>query len=435
MKMHPMPSEIYGRRISACPAVSHQIPKMASYRLDRLTAGEPPPRQFTLSPLFPLGTVGVLYGPGGVGKSLVAMSLCMAVAQRAAFPGGGLSFAAGPLGGNVPQEGAGAAVFVTLEDDGAEIHRRRVSLDPRGECAGVPAYVLPVVDLPAFDPTLVGQQGRAIALTDLAKSGLDSLLDDVEADACQPVRLLVLDPAGDFLASNENDSEGVKLLMRTLRQVAARRGCTIILLGHVPKSNDGAMPTMRGSGAWIANARAAYALWPPAEDEARKLAQKVGGTPDGLVWGCLAKANHGGAPVGRRRLFRRDAATGRLLDVTSTLDPRAGLDEGALLDALVAACSEAAVVGFPFAHHRTGGLYDQREDLPAQLAGLSKAALADLGQRALDGGLLVKARNGSTGAPKFLDVPIGPLAKGQFVPPASGSRREAVARHREGGSK
>ena len=406
---------------------------MAAYRLDRLTAGDPPPRRFTLSPLFPLGTVGVLYGPGGVGKSLVAMSLCMAVAQRATMQRGGFGFVAGPLGGNVPQDGAGAAVFVTLEDDGSEIHRRRISLDPGGECAGAPVYVLPVVDLPAFDPTLVGQAGRVIALTDLAKSGLDALLDDVDGDAGQPVRLLVLDPAGDFLASNENDSEGVKLRMRALRQVAARRGCTIILLGHVPKSNDGAMPTMRGSGAWIANARAAYALWPPAEDEARKLMQKVGGTPDGLVWGCLAKANHAGAPVGKRRLFRRDAATGRLLDITSTLDPRADLDEGALLDALVKACAEAAAVGFPFAHHRTGGLYDQREDLPPPLAGLSKAALADLGQRALDRGLLVKARNGSTGAPKFLDVPAGPLAKGRFVAPASGSRREAVGRCQQDG--
>ena len=433
MKVHPLPFEIYRRRVSDRPSVSHQIPAMAAYRLDRLTAGEPPLRQFTLSPLFPLGTVGVLYGPGGVGKSLVAMSLCMAVAQRAAMPSGGLGFMAGPLGGNVPPDGAGAAVFVTLEDDGAEIHRRRVSLDPGGECKGVPVYVLPVVDLPAFDPTLVGQQGRVIALTDLAKSGLDALLDDVEGDAGQPVRLLVLDPAGDFLASNENDSEGVKLLMRALRQVAARRGCTIILLGHVPKSNDGAMPTMRGSGAWIANARAAYALWPPAEDEARKLAQKVGGTPDGLVWGCLAKANHAAAPVGRRRLFRRDAASGRLLDVTSTLDPRADLDEGALLDALVTACAEAAAVGMPYQATGAAGLFAQRADLPAPLAALSRHRIEEIAAGALGDGRLVKARLGSKGPVSFLDVPGGDVARGHLLAAPSGSRREAVSRAVNGG--
>jgi hypothetical protein len=39
------------------------------YRLDRLSRGAPPPQRFLLAPLFPLGTVGLLFGPGGVGKS------------------------------------------------------------------------------------------------------------------------------------------------------------------------------------------------------------------------------------------------------------------------------------------------------------------------------------------------------------------------------
>jgi hypothetical protein len=42
-------------------------------------------------------------------------------------------------------------------------------------------------------------------LTELAKRELPKLLDDVAEEAGCPVRLLVLDPAGDFINGDEND--------------------------------------------------------------------------------------------------------------------------------------------------------------------------------------------------------------------------------------
>ena len=61
---------------------------LAAWRLDGLTVGTPPPQRFLLAPMFPLGTAGVLFGPGGVGKSMVALHLCLAVARRAMMPAG-----------------------------------------------------------------------------------------------------------------------------------------------------------------------------------------------------------------------------------------------------------------------------------------------------------------------------------------------------------
>ena len=92
----------------------------SQYRAGAIQSGPAPVQRFTLAPLFPLGTLSVLFGPGGVGKSLVALDLCLAVARQALKHGMGNldhAHAAGPLGATVPREAAGASVFLTLEDE------------------------------------------------------------------------------------------------------------------------------------------------------------------------------------------------------------------------------------------------------------------------------------------------------------------------------
>ncbi|MBW6401363.1 AAA family ATPase [Roseomonas sp. HJA6] len=163
----------------------------------------------------PLGKVGLIFGAGGIAKSLVAL--------------GGFSV----LGSQIPLEAAGASVFLTLEDDTAEVHRRIAALDPLGRRDGAPCFVIPALDLPGFDPALVTAEGRVAALTAFPIDGLDRLRTSVATETGRKVRLLVLDPAGDFLNANENDATFVKLLVRHLRSIAARHGCTISLLGHV----------------------------------------------------------------------------------------------------------------------------------------------------------------------------------------------------------
>jgi len=221
------------------------------------------------------------------------------------------------------------------------------------------------------------------------------------------------------------------VLMRLLRDMAARRHMTIILVGHVAKGEvtpEG--PTMRGSGAWMANSRAAYALWTPDRKTASELAAKTGAPPEHLVFGMLQKANHAGAPIGKRRLFQRDATCGRLIDITHREHPAAPVSDDALLTALVAACAEAAAAGMPFAEHKIGGLYDQRDDLPPMLSGLSKGKLAELSGAAKQANRLVMGRITPAGAMKYLDVPDGTLARGHTLHVPTGSRREAIARLR-----
>jgi hypothetical protein len=402
--------------------------RIGKFRLDLMTAGAPPPQEFLLAPLMPLGKVGLLFGAGGIGKSLVALALCLLVAIRARA-GEVVAGGATILGATVPVEAAGASVFLTLEDDTAEVHRRIVPLDPQGQREGAPCFVIPGVDLMNFDPALVVPEGRMAALTAFAQDGLGQLLSNVAEQARRKVRLLVLDPAGDFLNADENDATFVKVLMRHLRTVAAKHGCTIILIGHVAKGLDVDNPTMRGSSAWIANSRFAYALWKPERSEAERLAREVGDPAENMIWGSLVKANHAGAPIGVRRLFTR-TNSGALLDRTSSLASHAPTEKQ-LLRILVEACAEFAAAGLPFTVTGTAGLYTGRADLPEPLATMSKHPLEALGNKALEEGLLVKARTAHTQAsPKFLDVPDGPLAKGEEVEMFHGSRQEALARYR-----
>ena len=404
---------------------------VSEFRLDKFTTGKPPVQKFLLEPLMPRGVVGLLFGEGGLGKSLVALDLCIQIANRAITLGPVLLWP-GPLGGRIPDDAGGATVFITLEDDREEIHRRTASVDPDGIRFSAPVYVIPALDLPNFDPTLVKDDNRNAALTALATRHLPDLLEKIGAEAKHRIALLALDPAGDFINADENAAAYVKVLMRHLRVLSKRFGCTILLLGHTSKT-DGKQ-SMRGSSAWVANSRFAYALWKPAEKEERKAAEKLAReqaiAPERIVYGSLVKANHAGAPVGRLTKFLRDLKSGRLIEAPNQSADQGPTDQD-LVKVLVASCAEYAAVGMPFTHTGVWGLFAGREDLPEPLAKMSKERLTKLGDAALDGGLLVKAKTGAgNGLPKWLDVPDGPLAMGADINLPPGSRREALAQRR-----
>ena len=426
-----LPSKLKRDARDAAPANDPECPlgslDFAAYRLDRLASGEPPERQFLLEPLMPLGVVGLLFGEGGLGKSMEALALAILVARAAK---GNLPLGLilnGPLGGVVPQSAGGASIFLTLEDDRAEVHRRTLAVDANRDRDGAPCYVVPAIDLPGFDPALIATgSGRVTVLTDFATTGLDKLLGNVSQASGHPVRLLILDPAGDFLDADENDAGPVKKLMRLLREKATAHGCTILLLGHVAKGGGGT--SMRGSSAWVANSRFAYSLRrpdPKADANAITTFKKAGIGVDRLVIGCLQKANHAGAPLYKDRFFVRCEQTGRLIDQTRTLAPPEA-DE-ALLAALVARCQECAAAGHPFKTTGNTGLYAGRATLGEPLSGLPRKDLDALGAKAVELGWLVKCSGPRSRVPDYLDIPTGPFATKAGVTLAVGSREEALA--------
>lgn len=403
---------------------------LSRFRIANMTQGEPPELRFLLEGLMPLGTLGVVYGPGGVGKSLLAMDLCLEVA-RPIPANDNTPPRHAILGSSVPAYARGASIFLTLEDDEDEVHRRAASLDPDRARRNGPCYVITASSLDDFDPVLVSMEGRVAALTQLAKRELPRLLDDVAKDAGCPVRLMVLDPAGDFINGDENDAAPVKLLMRGLRTLSTKSGATIILLGHVPKTGKGPKQTMRGSSAWMANARFAYSL------EAKSVAANSN-TPPGrgkagtprLIEGCLTKANHAGAPIDQTLVFLRDER-GRLVRATpDLLGGKAEPTDDDLVRMLALQCAKYAAAGMPFAYSGKHGLWQGRDDLDKPLCDLPRNRIEGIGKRALDSGALVRVKTPGCAKPTYLDAPDGRLTQGVVIKWPSGSRRGAL-RERE----
>lgn len=405
---------------------------LTRFRIANMTRGEPPELRFLLDGLMPLGTLGVVYGPGGVGKSLFAMDLCLEVARP--IPANDNTPPLHPiLGCTVPAYARGASIFLTLEDDEDEVHRRAASLDPDRARRDGPCYVITASSLDDFDPVLVSMEGRVAALTQLAQRDLPKLLDDVAKDAGCPVSLLVLDPAGDFINGDENDAAPVKLLMRGLRTLSTKSGATIILLGHVPKSSSGAQNTMRGSSAWMANARFAYSLRPKsaaANSNTPAGKSRATATATRLIEGCLTKANHAGAPIDQTVVFQRDER-GRLVRATpDLLGIKAEPTDDDLVRLLAQQCAMYAEAGMPFALSGKHGLWKGRDDLDKPLRDLPKHRIEGIGKLALNSGALVRVKTPGCAKPTYLDAPDGGLAQGVVIKWPNGSRRGAL-RERE----
>lgn len=411
---------------------------LSDYRLDRLTAGEPPRREWLVQNAIPLGVPGVLFGAGGIGKSMVALDLALKVATRSQY--GALD----PITfiGRVPAEAAGASVFITLEDDKAEIHRRVANLDPDNMRAGAPCYVLPSLDIPGFDPAMIKQEGRGVALKKFAEQGLDDLLTAVREDAGCPIRLLMLDPAGDLIEGDEDSASTVKPLMRRLREIARRHGCTVILLGHVAKGETDrsnlAAKGMRGSGAWTANARFAIGVYAPDDNEKATFLRRLSiePTPDNMarvVYGMVTKANFPGTPTGLMR-FLRDPLTGAWIDYSDRARSEVEAEQEVGVRTLVAIVREAADVGLPFQIAGGSGLYKRKADLPEPIRRWGMKRLERLGKEALEKGLLVKCRVAGAGTtPCWLDTPDGPYATARRGNIATGSLADLLAKRRTEG--
>lgn len=190
---------------------------------------------------------------------------------------------------------------------------------------------------------------------------------------------------------------------------------------------------MRGSSAWMANARFAYSLQPKSGERAKSgaandntLASKAKAGVPRLIEGCLTKANHAGAPIDQTTVFRRDER-GRLVRAASDmLGANAEPTDDDLIVMLAQQCAKYAAAGMPFAYSGKHGLWAGIADLDKPLAGLAKNRLAELCKLALESGALVKVKTPTCIKATYLDVPDGALAHGVVVDMPAGSRRHAL---------
>lgn len=239
-----------------------------------LWEGDAPDREWLLDEWLSVGEVGLLTGPGSAGKGQLVLQLGAALAcdrEPLARHGGWL-----PAGLKVetmaPQVCADpvSVVLASWEDTAAEYLRRRARLQFRGGCAWAGdrsindrLHVLPMRGFGAlWSPG--ADSGRHMATVGQVTEGGHALFrycEDVGA------RLLVIDPAGMAILTNENDRALVSVALDALAGWAAGAGCAVLVVAHPAKAVVGAASQYSGSTAWHASVRGLWTLRTPEKTE------------------------------------------------------------------------------------------------------------------------------------------------------------------------
>lgn len=374
-------------------------------------AGQAPERHWLVENIMPCGAVFVLAAMGDAGKGMLTLDLGLKVAGKVPLRQSGgedrrdFNPDLAAFGNRILRQGP--AAVISAEDSADEVHRRLQSI---GVGRAREMYVLPLPNAGGPLPVIVpGKHGP-----ELSADWLELRAQLVEL---RPA-LIVIDPLASFVMADINADPAVgAFTMGHMAQLAQETDAAVVLVHHLAKSKanvatpEEARALIRGTSAIVDNARAAYVLWGVEEKTGKAACAALGvnWTRNRVMRGCLVKSN---GPGDReiKTWIRNDAG---LLEVRNEqLRSAARERTPALLDSLAAVCAEAAQRGQPFTKTGANGLFTRRQELPAELNGLSKHSLEQYAQRLLEEKLLVLCIAKGSTSKKWLDVPNGDFALG-----------------------
>jgi len=221
-RMDPRQTTTEPEAAQASPADTSRRPWIVG-DLRRMLTEDPPPIRWLVPGLIPAGVPGILAGRASVGKSSTALLI-------------GMSLAAGHgvLGREVSREAARGVVYVSLEDDQDEIHRR----------------VRRVEELLAEDPTWTNEfpknlAHRFVPLFPNRASGatfsLEAQWKEI-ADRANAIPggsgLIVLDTLARLSLGDENSSKDMRPFMEAMAALCDATGSTVMAVHHVGKGHD-----------------------------------------------------------------------------------------------------------------------------------------------------------------------------------------------------
>ena len=182
----------------------------------------------------PLGSMAVIGGQPGLGKSQIAISLAAAVTTGKGLPNGGTF------------SDIGSVIILANEDDAARTIR------PRLDAAGADTTKVHIVEG-------VAREGQSDA--DLFQLDTDIRELRITAQLLGDVRLIIIDPPSAYLGTKVDsykDSD-VRRVLTPLGALAQETGALIVLVVHLNKRTDGgAQQRIGGSTAWVAAPRVAF---------------------------------------------------------------------------------------------------------------------------------------------------------------------------------
>lgn len=216
--------------------------------------GTPAPRAWLAPAWLPTGRAALFTGPGGSGKSLLALQLAAAVAGGNRNP-----FRSDPRTGadqapRLPGIEPGPALFATWEDEPSEVLRRLAWARVDRGALGDRLHVAHLAGRgPLWAPAGEAHRDTRASLTDVGRE-VEAFIRDVRP------KLAVIDPTAGAFAANENDRAAVRGWLSHLGALASETGAAAVLIAH-PSRQHG---DHSGSTDWRGGVRSLWTLGPEA---------------------------------------------------------------------------------------------------------------------------------------------------------------------------
>jgi len=193
--------------------------------------GPPPNREWLVTDMIPMNTVTLLYGDGGTGKSLLALQLAASMAL------GRFWLNRLPI--------TGRTVYLSAEDDRAELHRRLAIIAGSLNATMTDLAGITIADLAGKDALLANVNVRKGTLHRTA------LMNQIDARiAVTAPRLVIVDTLADAYPGNENDRAMVRQFVGMVRGLAIKHSCAVVLLAHPSLTGITTGTGASGSTAW-----------------------------------------------------------------------------------------------------------------------------------------------------------------------------------------
>ncbi len=365
--------------------------------------GQAPVQRFLVEGLFPLGVTSIVAAMGDTGKSMLLLDLALKVAsdtdQVCGF---------GPL---VTEHGA--VVIFSAEDDADEIHRRLDRLDPEGKRAEYHdrLFIIPMPNTGGpFSILKTNMRGKCPEVSEK--------FEDIsrQLNAIKNLKLIIFDPLISFVHADINsDPELGWFSTGLLASLATETGASVITAHHMRKPKistvEQAREAIRGTTALVDGVRCSFALWPASTECQNSVFNdlKVAKVNNAIYQGAIVKSN---GPSDRSIRTYLRSPIGLLEDISEQLK-LSELSDEYLKKILTQAITISAQEGHPFTHTGGAGIFKQRHRLSAIFHNISRHRLEHLVQILLNEHKVVKGMAANSKEDKWLDVSIGPFARGE----------------------
>lgn len=210
-----------------------------------LLTAPPPPLHHVLPGLL-AGTVGMLAGPGGVGKTMLELQIAVGLATGTPVCGGLFECA-----------GAAPVVMVAAEED-VNVLTHRLHAIVHALYAQRARFGLQIESKPflaRLQNNLRLFAGTTAGLLLLDRDGRRTATLKALGNAAERAQLIIIDPLRQFHGGDENDSASMDRVVLALRQVARQSGAALVFAHHTNKA-----ATFSGQGDVAGAARGSSAL-------------------------------------------------------------------------------------------------------------------------------------------------------------------------------